>query len=156
MNLAQNMAPPDLPECVSAHTCRPRVPKTVAARMLGISLRTVQRYCDLFARYGEPLTDEKGKVNPEGLWHRIQTEKTGERRGYPLGEKRQPSLLIVKRRERKTFGRSFAQRVEFIKNEIDSMSDEQQATLLRNLPSLFRPIAQQQAFGTPRITQQQS
>jgi hypothetical protein len=132
-----------------------RVTKSAAARILSISRRTVQRYCQLYAQFGKPITDSRGRLKAEELRDRIVSIKSVERRGFPLGAKRQPSLLAVKR-NKKTVGRSYTERLDMVKQEIDSTTDGQQVTLLvswlrGNLALMFSPVVWQKACEITKL-----
>src|SRR5438067_1429627 len=80
---------------VKLHACRPPIlsqlfchmdrlqSRSAAARSVGCSRRTVQRYCKR-----EPGLVQDGKVDVEALKHVIRICKFRESRGFPLGHKR--------------------------------------------------------------------
>jgi hypothetical protein len=143
--------------------------KSAAARLLGISRRTVQRNCDLYERTLlktrpklPPICDKRGKVWVGTLTEFIKARKRTDARGFPLGRKRfSPQTRFetlkgpdgkyfwarVPRRQSKAFGRSFEKRLEIIKHEIDAMTDYEQSILLaqnhRMLVETCRPEARE-------------
>jgi hypothetical protein len=132
--------------------------KVSAAKLLHISRRSVQRYCHLYQRTLLQLPelpaiiDANGKVHLALLCEFIKLRKHHDGRGFPLGKKRlhvQTRFEILQdangrrywarfpRRRSKTFGRSFEKRLEFIKAEIDAMTDYQQSALIKKSPEVF-------------------
>jgi hypothetical protein len=146
----------------------PLVTKSAAARLLGISRRTIQRNCDLYERTllrrlkFPPICDKRGKVWVGALTEFIKARKRDDARGFPLGRKRFSSQtrsetlkgpdgkylwVRLPRRQSKAFGRSFEKRLEIIKREIDAMTDYEQSILLarshRMLVEMCRPEARE-------------
>jgi len=110
------------------------VSKSLAARMLGIGRRTVQRYCKM----EEPGLTQNGKVDWEALESLISAVKFLEgRRGWPLRKKRPQRRLPLRGGDKK--GRAISHRtmeqrlgiiareLAIIAREIDAMTDEEQA-----------------------------
>lgn len=111
------------------------ISKSAAARKLGISRSTVQRYC----RH-DPLVAGPDGISMCALQIAIAQRKESDGRGFPLGKKRHRALpLQLPRRAAAIFRRPLGHRIEIIGREIDAMTDsEQQQMLTRWLP-LFRP-----------------
>lgn len=137
--------------------CNPAT-KSSAARFLHISRRTVQRYCDLHKRMSlrspelPPLVDEKGMVDVAFLALFIEARKRANGRGFPLHRKRfhaqtrfemvagpdgRAGWTRLPRRKARTFGRSFEDRLELIKREIETMTDHEQSILIGKSPEVF-------------------
>jgi hypothetical protein len=136
------------------------ISKSAVARAEDISRRTVQRTCQLWeqlpGKKEYQVTDENGRVNLEGFRLWSSSIKKLERRGFPRGKKRQPSVLSV-RPQRKTFGRSYVQRVAVILAEIDAMTDGQQVALLvswlqGHAPEMFSPDVAEKAIEIVRLS----
>lgn len=150
--------------------------KASAAKLLRVSRRSVQRYCDLYQRTLlrlpelPAIEDPNGKVHLALLSEFIKLCKQHDGRGFPLGRKRpqvQTRLEILQdandrrywarfpRRRSRTFGRSFEKRLELIKAEIDAMTDYQQSALIKKSPEvfiqMFRPEAQRIAENYKKL-----
>jgi len=139
--LSQNMTQP----------ARHWISKSAVARAERISRRTVQRTCKQWEQLpGEreyQVTDAKGRVNLDGFRRWSDSIKKLERRGFRRGGTRSPTRrwtqLQRALRNKKTFGRTYEDRIKIIRAEIDDMTDYQQGALLWELPSLFRPAARE-------------
>ena len=150
--------------------------KASTAKLLGISRRSVQRYCDLYQRTLLQLpelpaiTDTSGNVHLALLSEFIKLRKRHDGRGFPLGKRRlhaQTRFEILQdangrrywarfpRRRSRTFGRTFEKRLELIKAEIDAMTDYQQSALIKKSPEvflqMFRPEAQRIAENYKKL-----
>jgi hypothetical protein len=150
--------------------------KASAAKLLRISRRSVQRYCDHYQRTLLRLPELPAIINPNGKVHLVLLSefiklcKLHDGRGFPLGRKRLPvqtRFEILRdangrrywarfpRRRSRIFGRSFEKRLELIKAEIDAMTDYQQSALIRKSPEvflqMFRPEAQRIAENYKKL-----
>src|SRR5262245_5280080 len=116
--------------------------KAAAARELGISRRTIQRYCATAWSSG---ILQGGKVDLNALKAAIAFRLKCEKRGFPLGKKRLQRSLRLTPLERKRIGfaRSMEQRLAIIRREFDAMTDGQQMQilLLGIMTEMFRPQA---------------
>ena len=110
------------------------VSRSLAARKLACSRRTVQRYCRR-----EPGLIRNGKVDLDGLIRTIAIFKFRDSRGFPLGGKRseQKLALDVPKKPKPIIRRPLIQRFEIIRREIDAMTDDEQVRMLRFWPGLF-------------------
>jgi hypothetical protein len=120
--------------------------KATAARCLGYSRRTVQRYCN--GPWADPSLVKDGKVNVQRLKSVIDFRLSIERRGFPIGRKRPQRRLGLGRvpKKKKGFNRSLYQRIEIIRREIDAMTDGQQVQLVLSGPDTFLKMIRPQAF----------
>jgi hypothetical protein len=121
--------------------------KAAAARCLGYSRRTVQRYCN--GPWADPSLVKDGKVNVQRLKSLVDFRlSTIERRGFPLGRERPQRRLELGRvpKKKKGFNRSLYQRIEIIRREIDAMTDGQQVQLVLSGPDTFLKMIRPQAF----------
>ena len=159
-----------------AQPVRTHATKASTAKLLRISRRSVQRYCDLYQRTLlrlpelPAITDANGKVHLAILSAFINLRKQHDRRGFPLGKKRLPVQMRFEiledpkgrrywarfpRQRSKTFGRTFEKRLELIKAEIDAMTDYQQSALIKKSPEvfleMFRPEAQRIAENYKKL-----
>jgi hypothetical protein len=114
--------------------------KKAAARLLGCSRRTVQRYCKKW-----PSLVKDGRVDVDALGSVLQTARALDGRGWKLGRRRQQHQLAlgVTKKEKPFIRRTLSQRLEIIAREVGAMSDEEQALILApdKLLSFFRPTA---------------
>src|SRR5262249_35418717 len=127
------------------------VSKSLAARMLDIGRRTVQRYCRKY-----PELTQNGKVDWEALKDSIMAAKFWDGRGWPLHKKRPQRRLALRGGDKKGKAIShrsmerrlaiIAREVAIIAREIDAMTDEEQAQFLAlsggaPTPLMIRPAA---------------
>ena len=110
-----------------------------AARLLGISRRTVQRYCQ-----SNPEIKEGQRVNVELLRVAITFRQSSDARGFPLGGKRPAKSFAfdLPAKPKPIVRRTLAQRLEIIAREIDAMTDAEQRQILSQsslVNQMFRP-----------------
>ena len=110
---------------------------SAAARALGIHRTTVKRYIQR-----EPMiVDAKGKVILDLLKGAIYGRQRLESRGFPLRGKRPTQQKRFKlgeaRNQKKHFPKSFSQRLDIIKEQIEFMNDADQKWLWPRAAKLF-------------------
>jgi len=124
------------------------VSRSLAARKLGCSRRTVQRYCQR-----EPGIIRNGKVDLDTLKVAIAVFKFRNSRGFPLGGKRseQKLTLNLPKKPKPIIRRTLIQRLEIMKREIDAMTDDEQVQMLEMgvaaLWDCFRPSSFQKLIA---------
>ena len=117
--------------------------RSAAARSLGCSRRTVQRYCKR-----EPGLVQDGKVDVEALKHVIRIFKFRDSRGFPLGHKRpeRELPLDLPKQVKPIIRRTLVQRLEIMRREIDAMTDDEQVQMLEMGPEALWNYFRESSF----------
>ena len=138
------------------------LPKSAVARIERINRRTVQRTCrtweSLPGTRDYLVTDSKGRVNLEGFRRFRSFTKQIERRGFPVGKKRAatgPWRELMKRlKDQKSFGKTYEEKINLIRSEIESMTDTEQGVFLWDAGTFCRQAARDYVVAFAKTVRQ--